>query len=142
MNDLLRKIPLFYLISWCRPKLCGNCAFPQNFHTRKLGEITVFYGVIPVSTNLHLYQSGLRPGESCFHQLSINYAIYKFSFFPFFNMQINIKSHRRCSVRKNVLKNFAKFTGKHLCPRLFFNKVAGPMLTCLCALLFMLKQLG
>ena len=20
-----------------RPKLCGNCAFPQNFHTRKLG---------------------------------------------------------------------------------------------------------
>ena len=26
-----------------RPKLCGNCAFPQNFHTRKLGEITAFY---------------------------------------------------------------------------------------------------
>ena len=21
---------------------CGNCAFPQNFHTRKLREITVF----------------------------------------------------------------------------------------------------
>ena len=28
-----------------RPKLCGNCAFPQNFHTRKLGEITVFFAV-------------------------------------------------------------------------------------------------
>ena len=27
------------------PKLCGNCAFPQNFHTRKLGEITVFFSV-------------------------------------------------------------------------------------------------
>ena len=27
------------------PKLCGNCAFPQNFHIRKLGEITVFYAV-------------------------------------------------------------------------------------------------
>ena len=27
-----------------RPKLCKNCDFPQkNFHTRKLGEITVFY---------------------------------------------------------------------------------------------------
>ena len=24
------------------PELCGNCAFPQNFYTRKLGEITVF----------------------------------------------------------------------------------------------------
>ena len=28
-----------------RPKLCGNCVFPQNFHTKKLGEITVFYAV-------------------------------------------------------------------------------------------------
>ena len=27
------------------PKLCGNCTFPQNFRTRKLGEITVFYAV-------------------------------------------------------------------------------------------------
>ena len=30
-------------------------------------------------------------------------------------------SHRRCTLKKDVLKNFAKFTGKHL----FFNKVAG-----------------
>ena len=28
-----------------RPKLCGNCAFPQNFHTRKLSEFSVFYAV-------------------------------------------------------------------------------------------------
>ena len=28
-----------------RLKICGNCAFPQNFHTRKLGEISVFYAV-------------------------------------------------------------------------------------------------
>ena len=28
-----------------RPKLCANCAFPQNFHTRKLGELTAFYAV-------------------------------------------------------------------------------------------------
>ena len=33
--------------------------------------------------------------------------------------------HRRCSVRKGVLRNFAKFTGKHLCQSLFLNKVAG-----------------
>ena len=26
-------------------KLCGNCAFPQNFDTRKLGEIMAFYAV-------------------------------------------------------------------------------------------------
>ena len=32
-------------------------------------------------------------------------------------------SHRRCSVRKDVLGNFAKFTGKQLRQSLFFNKV-------------------
>ena len=38
----------------------------------------------------------------------------------------NRSSHwRRCSVKKGVLGNFAKFTGKHLCQSLFFNKVAG-----------------
>ena len=26
---------------------------------------------------------------------------------------------------KGVLRNFAKFTGKHMCPSLLFNKVAG-----------------
>ena len=31
-------------------------------------------------------------------------------------------SHRRCFVRKVVLRNFAKFTGKHLRQSLFFNK--------------------
>ena len=27
--------------------------------------------------------------------------------------------------KKGVLRNFAKITGKHLCPSVFFNKVAG-----------------
>ena len=31
-------------------------------------------------------------------------------------------SHRRCSTRKGVLRNFAKLTGKDLCQSLFFNK--------------------
>ena len=31
----------------------------------------------------------------------------------------------RCSVKKGVFKNFAKFAGKHMCQSLFFNKVAG-----------------
>ena len=34
-------------------------------------------------------------------------------------------SKKRCSVRKVVLRNFAKLTGKHKCQSLFFNKVAG-----------------
>ena len=34
-------------------------------------------------------------------------------------------SQRRCSIRKGVLWTFAKFTGKHLCQSLFFNKIGG-----------------
>ena len=40
---------------------------------------------------------------------------------------IKKKSNRPESFCKKgaLLKNFGKFTGKHLCPSLFFNKVAG-----------------
>ena len=37
----------------------------------------------------------------------------------------NRSSHQRCSIKKGVLRNFAKFLRKHLCHSLFFNKVAG-----------------
>ena len=33
--------------------------------------------------------------------------------------------------KKGVLRNFTKFTGKHLCMSLFFNKVAGQPATLL-----------
>ena len=31
---------------------------------------------------------------------------------------------QKCSVKKGILKNFTKFTGKHLCQSLFLSKVA------------------
>ena len=39
-------------------------------------------------------------------------------------MRMDRSSHQRCSVRKVVLRNFTKFTEKHLCQSLFFNNVA------------------
>ena len=33
------------------------------------------------------------------------------------------RSHQICSLRKVALRDFAKFTGKHLCQSVFFNKV-------------------
>ena len=30
-------------------------------------------------------------------------------------------SHQRCSIKKGILRNFTKFTGKHLCQSLFFR---------------------
>ena len=34
-------------------------------------------------------------------------------------------NYQGCSVKKGVLRKFAKFTEKHLCQGLFFNKVVG-----------------
>ena len=34
-------------------------------------------------------------------------------------------SHQRCSIKKSILENSAKFSGKHLYQSLFFNKVKG-----------------
>ena len=42
-----------------------------------------------------------------------------------FNILYPRSSHRRRSLKKDVLKNYAKFTEKHLCQSLFFNKVTG-----------------
>ena len=38
---------------------------------------------------------------------------------------LHTNSHQRCCMKKCVLRNFIKITGKHLCQSLFFNEVAG-----------------
>ena len=48
---------------------------------------------------------------------------------PFMQLSILLKKLSRSSLpdvfcKKSVLRNFAKFTGKHLCQNLFFNEVA------------------
>ena len=47
---------------------------------------------------------------------------------PLLKQQIYLKipriSHQRCSRKKGVRRNFAKFTGKHLCQSLFFKPQA------------------
>ena len=42
------------------------------------------------------------------------------------NFANNGSSHRWYSIEKGVLKNFTKFTGKHLHHNLFFNKEKQP----------------
>ena len=46
-------------------------------------------------------------------------------YYRLYNFPSFRSSHRRCSVRKSVIRNFSKFTWKHLWQSLFFNKVAG-----------------
>ena len=40
------------------------------------------------------------------------------------NLSRNRNSRPEVFCKEGVLRNFAKFTGKHLCQTLFFNKVA------------------
>ena len=57
------------------------------------------------------------------------YGAFLFTIFPsnvsLTMMTLSRSNHKRCSVRKCVLRNFTKFTGKHMYQSLFFNKVAG-----------------
>ena len=58
----------------------------------------------------------LTEGKWCQHKWSSHWK-------DFFH--VCRSSHQRCSTKKGVLRNFTKFTGKHLCQGLCFNKVAG-----------------
>ena len=51
-------------------------------------------------------------------------TVYDIKEFYYFCIQVIEAVVQRFSV-KVVFKNFAKFTGKHLCQSLFFDKVAG-----------------
>ena len=69
-------------------------------------------------SNTHLKKYLVSPSAiSC----TKKWDICKFLFFGRFPRS----NQRKCSLKKGVLKNFAKFTGNHLCQSLFFNKVEG-----------------
>ena len=48
----------------------------------------------------------------------------KLEYYLLFRFKMS-SSHQGCSKKNGILRNFANFTGKHLCQALFFNKVAG-----------------
>ena len=60
------------------------------------------------------------PNIQIWLRLLHNIMIHKYYF-----LELVRSSHWRCSVKKGVLRNFPKFTRKHLCQILSFNKVTG-----------------
>ena len=56
------------------PKLYGNCAFPQNFLTTKLGEITVRYcGTVTVNTQDEVLHVAITLGRMLtYYTISLN----------------------------------------------------------------------
>ena len=61
------------------------------------------------------------------HSLTKGWCLYCYKYRRrYLNVHPNIRSScLEVFCKKSVLKNLAKFTGKHLCRSFFFNKVAG-----------------
>ena len=106
---------------WATVKLVSIAAKKQKLKQKnnKMNEVNLFTSVLIAIR--FIYQS--LKLEAYFGSYDTASNIYdkdllqKWLFFR--------SSHRRCSVRKGVLRNFAKFTWKHLCQSLFLNKVTG-----------------
>ena len=110
---------------WASVALCP-CVLLWPFNTYfiiNLISVIVFVGFIPVTVAL----------RACFIYGCGGKWDYRFLFLERWILRINViryctdnwSSHQRCSMKKGVLRNFAKFTGKYLCRSLFFNKAAG-----------------
>ena len=69
---------------------------------------------------------GTNSCQIAFFPLSLQLFGYQVKIFYLltFCLAQNRSSHQRCSMKNGVLRNFTKFTGKHMCQSLFFNTVA------------------
>ena len=77
--------------------------------------------------SLYLFEQLLDVG--CPSGIIFSNPLSNYHYFPFDMWRIFLPeaaSRSRCSVKKGILRNFVKFTGKHPCQSLFFNEVAGP----------------
>ena len=78
--------------------------------------------VVNFSFNIYLVRPSLFQCPPKWRQnVKETWSCFYFIFEKMFNPLVILRSsHRRCSIRNGVLRNFAKFTGKHLCQSLFF----------------------
>ena len=81
----------------------------DNFGLVLLNKLT--YALYPPVLCTHQCGKTFMTQEFCY-RLAINFVVGCVLFYR--------SSHRRCSVRDGVLRDFAKFTGKHLYQSLFF----------------------
>ena len=94
---------LFRIMNWNYPGLAILWFFLSQFHA--------------------IFRSAGRFFKTPFTDLAVyGIVVSKIANVSFLSTNL-VGSHQRCSVKNSVLRNFTKFTGKHLCQRLFFNKV-------------------
>ena len=91
----------------------------QTFHLT-----STIYLLLRCSTEKYINVKITHLISLTFFSSSLSFDCCVLIFFVFCISSNNKSSHWRCSVKKDVLRNFAKFTEKHLCESLFFNKVS------------------
>ena len=130
VGQFLKKVSV---ISRC--PLCSMSAIDRFDCNKFLGIIKIL-----LTTELHIFLSfwklmwNLTCASRWKKYLFCNFFFkiwpaYFFSFYVWFSLNVLAflftrfsSSHQRCSIKNGVLRNFTKFTGKHLCQSLFFNK--------------------
>ena len=90
---------------------CELNFFQEN--SAKNSEFNFTHSFIDKNAQMQNY---LKNGNTCMINIWI---------IPDINMPKHRSSRLEVFRRKDVFRNFSKFTGKHLCQSLFFNKVAG-----------------
>ena len=105
-----------------RPVLCGNCVLPQNYHTRKLVEITILPSVSDVENELKAgLPSSEKVGPICFNtnplkmmknafyfNLKALFVLKVFKFWPDFS------DHARKRLDKKAKVNFQIYGASYL----------------------------
>ena len=90
---------------------------------------SIFYSTHPFVKKLTILKTS---GEKVFCQQWNFFFCWNLKLCNGMALSIKRSSHQRCSIRKGVLRNFAKFTGKQLYQSLFFNKISGLRPATLC----------
>ena len=137
MRDLFvcNKYIVVLLIAWRHLDMTENtdrkCTWIEYSHAFKILKTIDTPSVMARITNgLFLQGVGLLKMSSSRQptintlQKGLKQIAHIFRYFIYISTNYRT-SHRRCSIKKGVLKNFTKFTGRLLCQSLFFNQVAG-----------------
>ena len=90
----------------------------KNFDTQRVGNYLPFRPFV-----LALYIAKSKFGKFLMQFLKPSTTIEFTELKNALVSECNRSSRRKCSVRKGVLRNYAKFTGKHLCQSLFLIKL-------------------
>ena len=96
-----------------RPKLSGNFAFPQNFHTRKSDEIMVFFAVLIYQSNTE--SENIQLSTTIFDSgIILNFSRYDLPKKHNFKMMVKLTCVSATAIkqRENIDKKVAELSSK------------------------------